>query len=264
MVSSDMREKTAFPYTAAVSGRYSAHPYGVEGTVSHVSNPVAVHVLRVTATKTVTPACAHRGEFVTYTIVICNESDLPIEQVKVLDPETARWFEIPDLYVEGKRLSEGDLQEGVSVGTLPPGQRATVAFDALARDWVPTAPMSAAQVQYEYEGEEGRCRGSILSNPAELMIVQPGISICKTADRGVATRGGGSVRYLLKVENTGNIPLTDVVVTDLLPPQMEYVKGSTRIDDGPPIQMDPEKGVFLDTLEAEQGVDIQYDARVKG
>lgn len=264
MVSSETREKAAFPYTAAVSGQYNAHPYGVEGIVSHVSNPVVVHVLRVTVTKTVTPVCARRGEFVTYTIVVCNESDLAIEQVKIVDQDTARWFEIPDICLDGKPLPEGDLKEGILIGTLPPGGRIMVAFDALARESVPTAPMSVAEVFYEYEGKNGRCAGRAQSNPAELVIVHPGVSIWKTADQEELTPDGDPVRYQLKVENTGNVALTDVVVTDLLPPQMEYLPGSTCIDHGPPFHMDPEEGIFFATLEVEQAVDIQYHARVKG
>ncbi len=264
MDSFETHGEASFPYTAAVSGQYTAHPYGVGGTVSHVSNPVVVHVIHVVATKTVTPACARRGEFVTYTIVICNESDLPIHQVKIIDQDTAEWFEIPDIRLDGRSVPEGDLKKGIFIGTLPPGGRSVVTFDALARESVPPTLISAAEVSYEYEGEIGRSEGSVLSNPAELVIIRPGVHIWKTADREVLTADDHPVRYHLRVENTGNVPLANVVVTDTLPPQMEYLPGSTQIDNGSSAHIDPMNGIFLGTLEIEQTVEIQFYARVKG
>ena len=263
MASFETHEGASFPYTAMVSGQYAVHPYGVGGTVSHVSNPAVVHVIHVVATKTVTPVCARRGEFVTYTIVICNESDLPIHQVKLLDQDVAEWFQVPDICLDGTSVAEGDLKQGIFVGTLPPGGRAVITFDALARESVPSTLISAAEVSYIYECGTGQKEGCILSNPAELVMIQPGIWIGKKADREVLAADDTPVQYHLKVENTGNIALSNVVVTDIIPAQMEYLPDSTQIDHGASAHIDPTKGVFLGTLEAKQTVDIQFYAKIK-
>ena len=250
--------------TASVSGQYRTDPYGAAGTILQKSNPVTVYVLRVKVTKTVTPTCAHPGEHVTYTIVISNESDLPLGQVQVFDSHTAQWFDISNVARNGETLPDALLADGILVGDLPAGGRAVVTFDALARETAPAAPMSAAEVTYEYELQGVRHGGRALSNPAELMMVQPGLSVWKAADRMVVLPDGPPVLYQIKVENTGNVPLSQVKILDLLPPQLEYVPNSLRIDGKlaeKPVSF--ARGVHLGDLAVEQTAELQFYARVK-
>lgn len=257
-------QMTRSPYTASVSGQYRTEPYGAAGTIFQKSNPVTVHVLRVKVTKTVVPTCAHRGEHVTYTIVISNESDLPLRQVQVFDSHTAQWFDISNIVLNEESLPGCLLADGVPVGDLPAGGRAIVTFDALPRETAPAAPMSAAEVTYEYELQGVSHTGRALSNPAELMMVQPGLSIWKAADRMVVLPDGPPVLYQIKVENTGNVPLSQVKVVDFLPPQLEYVPDSLRID-GRPVEKPVfiARGISLGGLAVEQTVEIQFYAQVK-
>ena len=251
-------------HTASVRGQYRTDPYGTAGTIFQKSNPAVVHVLRVEVTKTVTPTSAHWGEPVTYTIVIRNESDLPLQRVKVFDSRAAQWFDISDVTVNGKHLSEEHLADGILVGALPAGERAVLTFQALPRETAPDAPVSAAEITYEYELQGVSYPGRVLSNPAELVRAKPGISIWKVADRAAAWEEGPPVLYQIKVENTGNVPLHQVEVTNSLPPQLEYVPCSLRIEGRPPAEvLSLEQGIVIGDLAVEETVEIRFYARVK-
>ncbi|MBQ1351205.1 MAG: DUF11 domain-containing protein [Oscillospiraceae bacterium] len=258
------RADAVCPHTASVRGQYRMDPYGTAGTISQKSNPAVVHVLRVEVTKTVVPTSAHWGEPVTYTIVICNKSDLPLQRVKVFDSHAAQWFDISNVTVNGNHLSEEPLADGILVGTLPAGERAVLTFQALPRETAPDAPVSAAEVTYEYELQGMSHSGRVLSNPAELVRIQPGISIWKAADRAAAWEEGPPVLYQIKVENTGNVPLHQVEVTNSLPPQLEYVPRSLHIEGRTPAEaVSLEQGIALGDLAVDETVEIRFYARVK-
>jgi uncharacterized repeat protein (TIGR01451 family) len=63
--------------------------------------------------------------------------------------------------------------------------------------------------------------------------VEGTLHIVKLADRDVAAQGD-VLRFTIRVENTGDIPLQDVQVVDNLTPRLEYVTGSVVFDDEHP------------------------------
>ena len=250
---------TAYRNTAAVSGHYSACPYAMEGVVSHVSNPVVTYVLKVTAAKTVSPVCARRGDIVTYTIEVGNESDVPIYNVLIKDPETQARLSVHNLRLDGKTVEpDVDLKSGLQIPMVAGGSRVTMSYDALVKEIDQTALLSVATVSYEYDAGGKRHQAEITSNPAELILIHPEIDIVKTADKTIITADGETVTYLLTVKNTGNLLLTNVVVTDALPMGMTYVARSTRINDNMPVNANPTLGIFLGELEAGGTATIRF------
>jgi uncharacterized repeat protein (TIGR01451 family) len=63
--------------------------------------------------------------------------------------------------------------------------------------------------------------------------VEGTLHIVKLADRDEALQGD-LLRFTIRVENTGDIPLLDVQVVDNLTPRLEYVAGSVVFDDEHP------------------------------
>ncbi|MFM7057436.1 MAG: DUF11 domain-containing protein [Planctomycetota bacterium] len=63
--------------------------------------------------------------------------------------------------------------------------------------------------------------------------VEGTLHIVKLADRDVAVQGD-VLRFTIRVENTGDVPLQDVQVVDNLTPRLEYVPGSVVFDDEHP------------------------------
>ncbi len=79
--------------------------------------------------------------------------------------------------------------------------------------------------------DEGR---AILENGCKIPQEQahdPAIDIVKTASPTTLPAGGGSVTYTYKVRATGNVPLTDISVTDDKCSPISYQSGDTNRDD---------------------------------
>ena len=70
----------------------------------------------------------------------------------------------------------------------------------------------------------------------------------KSANKVVVTQNGEEVQYTLTVRNIGNVLLTDVIVTDIIPSGMTYVPNSTIIGANPPINDSPVDGVNIGSL----------------
>jgi uncharacterized repeat protein (TIGR01451 family) len=63
--------------------------------------------------------------------------------------------------------------------------------------------------------------------------VEGTLHIVKLADRDTAVQGD-VLRFTIRVENTGDVPLKDVQIVDNLTPRLEYVGGSVVFDDEHP------------------------------
>ncbi len=63
--------------------------------------------------------------------------------------------------------------------------------------------------------------------------VEGTLHIVKLADRDTAVQGD-VLRFTIRVENTGDVPLKDVQIVDNLTPRLEYVAGSVVFDDEHP------------------------------
>ncbi|MDD4715009.1 MAG: hypothetical protein PHT34_00440 [Oscillospiraceae bacterium] len=251
-----------FQNTAAVSGHYSACSSSVGGTVTDVSSRVKTNVIWLRVTKTVDPVCARKGDTVTFTIVVDNESTLPVTSVLVQDSGAYALFSVSNIRLNGARVSEGNLLTGVPIPEIGPGRRAEVAFDARIGEDVPASLLNTATVLYTYDADGQSSTASVSSNPAELSVIDPGIKIAGTADKSVVSGSGDVVSYTLTVTNTGNMPLSNVVVTDTLPAGMTYVKKTTRINGEPPVNANPVEGLFLGNLEPKGTCTVQFSAKV--
>jgi uncharacterized repeat protein (TIGR01451 family) len=64
--------------------------------------------------------------------------------------------------------------------------------------------------------------------PPELLVDKP-LCLEKCADR-VAARQGDIVTFTLRYSNRGQLPMSDVAITDSLTTRLEYVQGSARSD----------------------------------
>ncbi len=146
-------------------------------------------VLAITKTG---PETAQLGSEVTYTIVVSNSGSAVAQGVVVTDT-------VP----QGLSHSSGQRELSVTVGDLGPGQSKSIPITLRA-------------------DQRGKfCNGAVaassnagrVSAEACTTVVQPGVKIVKTAlEKEVLINRVAS--YTIVVSNTGDVPLTGVVVTD--------------------------------------------------
>ncbi|OGM16265.1 hypothetical protein A2V55_00730 [Candidatus Woesebacteria bacterium RBG_19FT_COMBO_37_29] len=83
-----------------------------------------------------------------------------------------------------------------------------------------------------YEGspsEINLAAGETITCVFTNVLRQPEITIEKSNDKPAAS-AGDTVNYTLKVKNTGDVALSNIVVTDILPTGFSYVNGTANVD----------------------------------
>lgn len=143
------------------------------------------------------PEVAQVGDAVTYNIVVSNKGSALARQVVVTDA-------IPD----GLSHSSGQRQLSFEVGDLAPNQAKTIPVTLRAdkRGKVCNDAIAASS-------NAGKVTGQACTT-----IVQPGLKIAKsTNDKELLINRAAA--YSIVVSNTGDVPLTSVVVTDTAAPE---------------------------------------------
>ncbi len=95
------------------------------------------------------------------------------------------------------------------------------------------------------------------------------LRLCKLADRDNALPGE-IVTFMLRVDNVGDSPVTDVLVTDNLTTRLEYIEDSQTASGGAEFSTEPNDGQssrltwkLTDKLRVGESVTIRFQARVR-
>jgi len=165
----------------------------VSGSDSETVNAVQQPGLIVTKTADV-PTYSTVGEVITYTIVVENTGNVTLSSIAVTDPLTGLNEVIASLapgasesYMQAYAITQGDLDAGSVVNT------------ASAAGTTPN--------EQQVSGSDGETVTAVQS---------PGLLVTKTASPATYSTVGEVITYTIVVENTGNVTLSGVAVTDPL------------------------------------------------
>lgn len=140
------------------------------------------------------PALAHEGDQIEYTITVTNTGDVPLFNLVVSD-DLLDWSQV--------------------IGELPAGEDNSVSFTV---PYVVPAGSESIENTAEVCPEQLEARADFFlpdcdSDGHTVDVIHPAITIDKTANP-VSITGSGEVTYTYAVENTGDVTLSNVVVTD--------------------------------------------------
>jgi uncharacterized repeat protein (TIGR01451 family) len=166
------------------------------GTAAHVAAVAATNA--ITLSKSVTPSYVLGGGVVTYTVTLTN-SGTGIAQVALTDTLEAGFT--PSVYTETVTVP--------GHGWGAEANAETVAFTAQAP--VTEGMYANPVVTATYETES-----LALMNTAPVTVVQPYVTVGKMAAPD-PVQADAELVYTIRVTNTGEVSLTDVVITDTLP-----------------------------------------------
>lgn len=142
---------------------------------------------------------------------------------KVTDPE-----DDPQVFTFNPSWSGGsftltDQGEPVDSGPLAPG---VYSVTELGQDgWIPT---NSTCDNEDSAGLINLQPGETITCTFNNLKLDPAISITKINNSGSGVSAGATVTYTLTVTNNGNIDLSDIDITDVLPGGFSYVPGSTE------------------------------------
>ena len=195
--------------------------------------------------KTVEPLSADGfspGAPVRYRIVLHNDGESAVRGVSVADLVDVRSLtgirvEDGGFFNPDRGLIEWSPERTRALAEIGPGARVELVFDARIREELRPGDVVANQGLVLARGDPAPVVTDDPSTdePDDATIFEveggPRIEVEKSiVGRGGAIRPGDSVSYEIRVENRGFAPSEAPVLTDLLPPEVEYVPGTTLLD----------------------------------
>lgn len=197
------------------------------------------------------------GDTVTYTLTLSNKGTVPGNNVTILDTIPAGTTLIPgSVTVNGVGLPSANPQNGILVGSVNPGQTVITTF-AVKVDTIPSPnPIpNTSIISYTYTKDPSVPDGVSVNGNSNTVFTQvnhgdiPQGSTTKAASQTIAKRGD-IVTYTFVIPNSGNIPVSNVVLVDNLQAETTFVPNTVTINGVNSPNQNPNPGINIGTIPA--------------
>ena len=187
----------------------------------------------VTLTKSVDMVYASSGDIITYTITAENSGTIQADNVVIQDVVPTGTTFVPGS-VTG---ATGTPPELTLLNPIPAGESATVTFQVQVGDTIPTPnPVvnnASAEFTFVPLPDNPPISSNASSNDVSTQINQAVIAVDKAADSSFVGLED-ILTYTLTLQNTGNVPASNIVLTDILPNGTTFIAGSVTGATGTP------------------------------
>ncbi|NEZ41213.1 DUF11 domain-containing protein [Paenibacillus alvei] len=192
----------------------------------------------LTIEKLAEPDLVTLGNEVTFQVTVCNMGETVATNVVAVDTLPAG-VEVTGIQVSKGTFAQAGQTITASFGAIAPGSCAYITIEAIATltgILTNTAVVTADNVE---DSETAT---------ASITVLQP-LAISKQASSNPALLGS-PLQYTISVANLGELPLTNVIVTDVIPPTVEFV--SVQAEGGSCSVSGQTVTCFLGTLEGQE------------
>lgn len=245
---------TPQPFSPAVSDDPRTTTIPDDPTQDVVGTGVNVDLLKTVAPVSGVDTIPNTGETWRYTIIAVNRGNTQATNVRLVDPLPVGVTFVPGSatlngnavadsgvspLIAGIPISSDDLTPPLPAageGVLSAGRSAVVTFDVniTAANGV-TISNQATVLQNEQPDEPSDSDGNDENGDQPTTFVvggRPDLAMTKEVVivGGGTARAGGFLDYVIRVENTGNAPADNIVVTDTVPLLTTLVAGSAQIN----------------------------------
>lgn len=211
------------------------------------------------------PSIAEIGDVFTYTVQIQNTGTVSADNIIFTDNIPIGLSFVPGTIRVNNNPVGGNPTIGVPIGNLAPMSMLTVTFDVLVEQQItPVTLNNDSFINYNFISVAGGpvLDGDAESNDVDTMITPAQqITIVKSANTTRAQKGD-TITYTLTLTNETETQATNLVVTDALTDEVEFVQDSVTIDGNPVPGASPETGINIASIDPDQVIVITFDVIV--
>ncbi|WP_226546373.1 DUF11 domain-containing protein [Bacillus thuringiensis] len=190
---------------------------------------------------------------ITYTVVVRNNGNTTANTVTLTDLVPEGTVFIPNsVNINGVSAPGADPNIGISLNSITPSEIVTVTFQVIVQSIPSVNPISnIARIDYTFIADPNApiISRTITSNPAFTQISDANILSLKAVNAQQATTGD-ILTYTITLENTGNIPATNLIFSDTIPEGTTFVENSFTLNGATIPGANPNVGVTLPNLVA--------------
>ncbi len=240
---------------ALTSYTYIVDPSQPPVTATSSSNTINTAVVdaSLSAIKNTDSLVQSTNGTITYTVVVRNNGNTTANAVTLTDlvPEGTAF--IPNsVTINSVSVPNANPNVGILLNSIAPSEIVTVTFQALVQSIPIVNPISnTARIDYTFIADPAApiVSRTITSNPVFTQISDANILSLKAVNAQQATTGD-ILTYTITLENTGNIPATNLIFSDTIPQGTTFVENSFTLNGTAIPSANPNVGVALPTLAA--------------
>ncbi|MBJ8103255.1 MULTISPECIES: beta strand repeat-containing protein [Bacillus cereus group] len=190
---------------------------------------------------------------ITYTVVVQNNGNTTANTVTLTDlvPEGTAF--IPNsVTINTVSVPGVDPNVGIPLNAIAPSEIVTVTFQVIVQSIPSVNPISnTARIDYTFiaDPNDPIISRTITSNPAFTQISDATILSLKAVNAPQATVGD-ILTYTVTLENSGNIPASNLIFSDTIPQGTTFVENSFTLNGTTILGANPNVGVTLPNLAA--------------
>lgn len=240
---------------AITSYTYIVNPSQPPVTATSSSNTVNTAVVdaSLSAIKNTDSLVQSTDGTITYTVVVQNNGNTTANTVTLTDlvPEGTAF--IPNsVTINNVSVPGADPNVGIPLNSIAPSEIVSVTFQVIVQSIPSVNPISnTARIDYNFIADPTApiISRTITSNPAFTQISDATILSLKAVNAQQATTGD-ILTYTITLENTGNIPTTNLTFSDTIPQGTTFVENSFTLNGTAILDANPNVGVTLPNLAA--------------
>lgn len=197
----------------------------------------------------------------TITTTITNDSQVNIEEMNFLDTiGSGATFVSGSLKIGEQSYAEYDPTAGfVMPVTLGAGASLEVTYEIDIDEYPESETFNdSSTLSFEYDNKTF----SVESLPLAINILNNEITILKEAD-SIAVMTGATITYTITISNAGDVKNTELVLTDNIPEETEFVAGSVKVNNVEKADADPRNGISLGELDVGNQATVEFKVTVK-
>lgn len=255
--------------TARVTGDFELIPGEPPFTITNSSNTTVTPVNRgsLDMLKEVDHSIVGVGETVTYRVRILNTGTADAMNVKFIDVLSPEVVFVPNsVTINGVARPGVNPQVGFTILDIPVGETAIVTYEATITsfpDGGTVVNVAGASAEYILVPGEPPVTVMDTSNTVIVTVNTAILFVAKGANFEVAMVGD-VVTYGIAVINDSTVPVTNIVLTDIIDPNTLFINGTVTVNDVPFPFANPNTGISLGDFQPNDAAIINFQVVITG